>query len=64
MLALPASPTMEAGPAAGLWFVRRWRPVRPGLLRHRLHWRLQRPARRAIERDEQAITRWVAEDWP
>jgi hypothetical protein len=49
---------------AGLWFVRRWRPVRPGLLRHRLHWRLQRPARRAIERDEQAITRWVAEDWP
>jgi hypothetical protein len=27
-------------------------------------WRLQRPARRAIERDEQAIARWVAEDWP
>jgi Winged helix-turn helix len=26
-------------------------------------WRLQRPARRAIERDEQAIARWVAEDW-
>jgi transposase len=34
------------------------------LLRHRLHWRLQRPARRAVERDEQAITRWVVEDWP
>jgi transposase len=34
------------------------------LLRHRLHDRLQRPARRAIERDEQAIARWVAEDWP
>jgi transposase len=34
------------------------------LLRHRLHYRLQRPARRAIERDEQAIARWVAEDWP
>jgi transposase len=30
------------------------------LLRHRL----QRPARRAIERDERAIARWVAEDWP
>ena len=30
------------------------------LLRHRL----QRPARRAVERDEQAIARWVAEDWP
>jgi hypothetical protein len=27
-------------------------------------WRLQRPARRAQERDEQAIARWVAEDWP
>jgi transposase len=27
-----------------------WKP-----LRHRLRWRLQRPARRAVERDEQAI---------
>jgi transposase len=34
------------------------------LLRHRLHYRLQRPARRATERDEQAIKRWVATDWP
>src|SRR6266508_1782219 len=34
------------------------------LLRHRLHHRLQRPARRAVERDERAIARWVAEDWP
>ena len=34
------------------------------LLRHRLHYRLQRPARRAIERDQRAIARWVAEDWP
>jgi Winged helix-turn helix len=25
------------------------------LLRHRLHYRLQRPARRAVERDERAI---------
>jgi transposase len=30
------------------------------LLRHRL----LRPARRAVERDERAIARWVAEDWP
>jgi transposase len=41
---------------------------RPGhtwrLLRRRLRWRLQCPARRAIERDERAIARWVAEDWP
>jgi transposase len=34
------------------------------LLRHRLHYRLLRPARRATERDERAIARWVAEDWP
>ena len=34
------------------------------LLRRRLGWRLQRPARRAVERDEQAIARWVEADWP
>jgi transposase len=34
------------------------------LLRHRLGYRLQRPARRAVERDEAAIARWVATDWP
>jgi transposase len=34
------------------------------LLRRRLRYRLQRPARRAVERDERAIARWVAEDWP
>ena len=33
-------------------------------LRRRMGWRPQRPARRAVERDEQAIARWVAEDWP
>jgi transposase len=33
------------------------------LLRH-MGWWLQRPARRAVERYEQAIARWVAEDWP
>jgi transposase len=34
------------------------------LLRHRLHYRRLRPARRAVERNERAIARWVAEDWP
>jgi transposase len=29
-----------------------------------MRWSLQRPARKAIERDEQAIARWVAQDWP
>jgi hypothetical protein len=34
------------------------------LLRHRLGWSRQRPARRAQEGDEQAIRQWVASDWP
>jgi len=34
------------------------------LLRYRMGYRLQRPARRAVERDEAAIARWVATDWP
>lgn len=34
------------------------------LLRQRLDWSLQRPARRAHERDERAIRQWVASDWP
>jgi transposase len=33
-------------------------------LRHRLHYCLLRPARRAVEGDERAMARWVAEDWP
>jgi hypothetical protein len=27
-------------------------------------WSLQRAARKPVERDEQAIARWVAEGWP
>jgi transposase len=34
------------------------------ILRRRLGWTLQRPERRASERDEQAIQRWVAQEWP
>ena len=34
------------------------------ILRHRLGWSLQRPERRASERDEQAIQHWVAHEWP
>jgi transposase len=29
-----------------------------------MRWSLQRPARKATERDEAEIARWVAEDWP
>jgi transposase len=34
------------------------------ILRHRLGWTLQRPKRRASERDEEAIARWVQQEWP
>ena len=35
-----------------------------GRLLHDLGWSPQKPARRAVERDEQEIRRWVREDWP
>jgi transposase len=34
------------------------------LLRHRLGWTVQRPKRRAAERDQDAIDRWVKQRWP
>jgi transposase len=34
------------------------------VLRERLGWSVQRPRRHAAERDEAAIQRWVATDWP
>ncbi|WP_163753257.1 winged helix-turn-helix domain-containing protein [Mycobacterium botniense] len=34
------------------------------ILRERLGWSRQRPARRAVERDDQAIATWVKSDWP
>jgi transposase len=34
------------------------------LLRHRLGWTVQRPRRRAAERDQAAIDRWVKQRWP
>jgi transposase len=34
------------------------------LLHHRLGWSVQRPKRRAAERDQAAIDRWVRERWP
>jgi transposase len=34
------------------------------LLRHRLGWTAQRPKRRAAERDQAAVDRWVKERWP
>ncbi|WP_399037786.1 winged helix-turn-helix domain-containing protein [Streptomyces sp. ASQP_92] len=34
------------------------------LLTGRVGWSLQRPERRAVERDESEIARWVAHEWP
>lgn len=34
------------------------------ILRKRLGWTRQRPARRAVERNEEAIASWVNHDWP
>jgi transposase len=34
------------------------------LLRYRLGWSVQRPVRRAAERDQDAIDRWVKQRWP
>jgi transposase len=34
------------------------------LLRHRLGWTVQRPVRRATERDQDTIDQWVKTDWP
>jgi|SRR5579862_676027 len=34
------------------------------VLRGQLGWSRQRPARRATERDDEAVARWVKEEWP
>jgi len=34
------------------------------ILRERLGWSRQRPAQRAVERDDEAIATWVKQDWP
>jgi transposase len=34
------------------------------ILHDKLGWSSQRPARRAVERDEQAIEHWVKDTWP
>ena len=34
------------------------------VLRERLGWSRQCPARRAVERNEEAIATWVKQDWP
>ncbi len=35
-----------------------------GRLMHSLHWTHQKPERRAVERDDEAIRRWKQQEWP
>ncbi len=42
----------------------RYHPGHVWRLLTELGWTRQRPARRAVERDEEEIARWVKEDWP
>lgn len=42
----------------------RYHPGHVWRLLRRMGWSLQRPARRARERDEPGIQRWVREEWP
>jgi transposase len=42
----------------------RYHPGHVWYLLRRLNWSLQRPARRARERDERAIRQWVRQRWP
>lgn len=35
-----------------------------GRLLHALGWSPQKPARRALKCDEEAIARWIEEEWP
>ncbi len=42
----------------------RYHPGHVWRLLRELGWSRQRPARRAVERDEVAIARWIKQDWP
>jgi transposase len=42
----------------------RYHPDHVGRLLHQLGWTPQKPETRALQRDEQAITRWKQKDWP
>jgi transposase len=73
--ALLAGPT-AAGYATELWTLQRiaklirdrfgvrYHQSHVWLLLRKLNWSCQKPAKRAKERDEQAIRRWLEGDWP
>ncbi|WP_420082734.1 winged helix-turn-helix domain-containing protein (plasmid) [Streptomyces sp. JL4002] len=71
---------MITGSRACRCFHGRHEPPTTAYLGHRIHsggfgqtarttepwlgWSLQRPERRAVERDESEIARWIAHEWP
>ena len=46
------------------WFGVSYTPQGVAVLLHRMGWSVQVPARRAAERDEEAIATWRRRDWP
>lgn len=42
----------------------RYHPAHVWRILHGMDWTVQRPARRAKERNEKEIQRWIREDWP
>ena len=42
----------------------RYHPTQVGHILKKLGWTLQKPVRKAVERDEAAIERWKREEWP
>jgi len=45
-------------------FYVRYHPGHVARLLHRLGWSPQKPQRRAVERNEEAIQTWVKHEWP
>lgn len=42
----------------------RYHPTQVGRILRKLGWTLQKPQRRSVERDEEAVERWKKEEWP
>ena len=52
------------GYANALWTLPRVAEVIERVLRDQLDWSWQRPARRAVERNDEAVEQWIKKRWP
>jgi len=50
--------------ANALWTLPRVAEVIERVLRDQLDWSWQRPARRAVERNDEAVEQWIKKRWP